>query len=58
VTGEVHEWNRELFREAKINFIAGGHYATEVFGVQALMSVISQKFPEVEVGWVDLANEV
>ena len=27
ITGEVHEWNRELFREAEINFIAGGHNA-------------------------------
>ncbi len=58
ITGEVHEWNRELFREAKINFIAGGHYATEVFGVQALMEKVRTKFQDVEVHWLDLANEI
>ena len=36
VTGEPHEWNRELFREAGISFFAGGHYNTEKLGVLAL----------------------
>ncbi len=58
ITGEVHEWNRELFREAKINFIAGGHYHTEVFGLQALMEKIREKFQKVEVVWLDLVNEI
>lgn len=58
ITGEVHEWNRELFREAKINFIAGGHFATEVFGVKALMEKVAEKFPDVECGWIDLINDV
>lgn len=58
ITGEVHEWNRELFREAKINFIAGGHYATEVFGVKALMEKVKEKFPQVSVEWLEVYNEV
>lgn len=58
ITGEVHEWNRELFKEAKINFIAGGHYATEVFGVKALMEKVKEKFPEVAVEWLEVFNEV
>lgn len=58
ITGEVHEWNRELFKEAKINFLAGGHYATEVFGVEALMEKIAKDFPEIETKWLDLYNEV
>lgn len=58
ITGEVHEWNRELFREAKINFIAGGHYATEVFGVKALIKKLKEKFPEVEMEWIEVYNEV
>lgn len=58
ITGEVHEWNRELFREAKINFIAGGHYATEVFGVQALMEKVREKYPDLEVEWLDLINDI
>ncbi|MBI5452584.1 Nif3-like dinuclear metal center hexameric protein [Candidatus Gottesmanbacteria bacterium] len=58
ITGEVHEWNRELFREAKINFIAGGHYATEVFGVKALMRKVKEKFPELGTEWLEVYNDV
>lgn len=58
ITGEIHEWNRELFREARINCIAGGHYHTEVFGISALMNKIKQKYPDVTVKWLDIENEV
>lgn len=57
ITGEAHEWNRELFREAGINFIAGGHYHTEVFGLRALMEEVKKKF-KVEMAWLKLTNEV
>ena len=57
VTGEPHEWNRELFREAGISFFAGGHYNTEKLGVLALGEVISGQF-DVEVAFLDLPNEV
>ncbi|OGG13244.1 Nif3-like dinuclear metal center hexameric protein [Candidatus Gottesmanbacteria bacterium RIFCSPHIGHO2_02_FULL_39_11] len=57
ITGEVHEWNRELFREAKINFIAGGHYHTEVFGLRALMEEVKKKF-QIEVTWLKLTNDI
>jgi dinuclear metal center YbgI/SA1388 family protein len=58
VTGEAHEWNQELFREAKINFIAGGHYHTEVFGITALKEKIKSEFSSVETVWLDLPNDV
>ncbi len=58
ITGEAHEWNREMFREAKINFIAGGHYHSEKFGVKALMEKVKNNFPDVEVEWLELENEV
>jgi dinuclear metal center YbgI/SA1388 family protein len=58
ITGEVHEWIRELFREAKINFLAAGHYATEVFGVKALLDKVSKDFPHTTCQWIDLSNEV
>lgn len=58
ITGEVHEWNRELFREAGISFIGGGHYATEVFGIKALMQEVKHQFPAIETVWLDLPNEV
>jgi dinuclear metal center YbgI/SA1388 family protein len=57
VTGEPHEWNRELFREARISFVAGGHYNTEKLGVLALGEVIGERF-DVEVEFLDLPNEV
>ncbi len=57
VTGEPHEWIRELFREAGISFVAGGHYNTEKPGVLALGDVIRDRF-DVEVEFVDLPNEV
>lgn len=58
ITGEAHEWNREMFREAKINFIAGGHYHTEKFGVKALMEKVKNNFPEVRTNWLELNNDV
>jgi len=57
VTGEPHEWNRELFREAGISFVAGGHYNTEKLGVLALGEVLGDRF-DVEVEFIDLPNEV
>lgn len=58
ISGEVHEWNRELFREAGISFIGGGHYATEVFGIKSLMQEVKHQFPDIETAWLDLPNEV
>ena len=57
VTGEPHEWNRELFREAGISFFAGGHYNTEKLGVLALGEVIGGQF-DLEVEFLDLPNEI
>lgn len=57
ITGEAHEWNRELFREAGMHFIAGGHYQTERFGLWALGEVIGEKF-DIQVEFVDLPNEI
>ena len=57
ITGEPHEWNRELFREVGISFIAGGHYNTEKLGVLALGEVIRERL-DVEVEFIDLPNEV
>jgi len=57
ITGEPHEWDRELFREAGISFIAGGHYNTEKLGVLALGEVIRGQF-DVGVEFLDLPNEI
>lgn len=56
ITGEVHEWNREQFREAGIHLIAGGHYHTEMFGVKAIQKEVEGW--GLETTWLDLENTV
>lgn len=58
ITGEAYEWNRELFREAKINFLGGGHYCTEVFGIKALMDKLKQKFPRIKTVFLNVDNDI
>lgn len=57
ITGEPREWSRELFREAGISFVAGGHYHTERLGIQALGDVLRSRL-DVEVKFLDLPNPV
>ena len=44
ITGEIseHDWHEAI--EAGIHFFAGGHNATEQFGIQALMHHLQHKF--------------
>ncbi|MDD3647678.1 MAG: Nif3-like dinuclear metal center hexameric protein [Candidatus Dojkabacteria bacterium] len=59
ITGNPSESTREKYREIGSNFIAGGHYATETFGVKALMKKIRNKFGgSVETEYLELWNEV
>jgi dinuclear metal center YbgI/SA1388 family protein len=57
ITGEPREWNRELFREAGISFVAAGHYHTERLGIHALSDVLRERL-DVEVRFLDLPNSV
>ncbi len=57
ITGEPHEWNRELFREAGISFVAAGHYHTERLGIQALSDMLQRRL-DVTVRFLDLPNSV
>jgi dinuclear metal center YbgI/SA1388 family protein len=57
ITGEAREWNRELFREAGISFVAAGHYFSERIGVQALGDVLRSRF-DLDVRFLDLPNPV
>jgi putative NIF3 family GTP cyclohydrolase 1 type 2 len=43
ITGEVNEHHRDIFLESGIACIAGGHYNTETFGVQALQAACTKK---------------
>jgi dinuclear metal center YbgI/SA1388 family protein len=44
VTGEAPHWAAVAAEELGMNLLLGGHYATEVFGVQALAAHLSTKF--------------
>jgi dinuclear metal center YbgI/SA1388 family protein len=44
VTGEPEEPSLHTARELGIHFLAGGHYATETFGVQALAARLADEF--------------
>ncbi len=44
VTGEPAEPTLHLARELEIHFLAGGHYATETFGIKALAEKLAAQF--------------
>jgi dinuclear metal center YbgI/SA1388 family protein len=57
ITGEINESGPYAAEEGGYNYIAGGHYATEVFGVQALGKLIGEKFNDrLEVKFIDVQN--
>ena len=57
LTGEADEPTKHLAKEAGIHFVAGGHYATETSGVQALAARVAERFG-IEWEFVDLPNPV
>ena len=44
VTGDANHTIYHLCRDEGVNLICGGHYQTEVFGIQCLGKVLSKKF--------------
>jgi len=57
VTGEPEEPALHTARELGIHFFAGGHYATETLGVQALSERLAERFG-IEWSFLDLPNPV
>ena len=57
VTGEPSEPAMAEAREAGIHFVAGGHYATETFGVRRLGELVAERF-DVEHRFIDVPNPV
>jgi dinuclear metal center YbgI/SA1388 family protein len=57
VTGEPAEPTLHAARELGVHFLAGGHYATETFGISALAEKIGEKFG-LEWEFLDLPNPV
>jgi dinuclear metal center YbgI/SA1388 family protein len=57
VTGEPSEPVMGEAREYGIHFLAGGHYATETFGIKRLGELIAERF-SVEHEFIDVPNPV
>ncbi len=57
ITGEATEWVMNLAREARIHYLAAGHYASERLGIRALGEHLAARF-KLEVEFVDIANPV
>ncbi len=57
LTGEPAEHVMADARENDVHFIAGGHYATEVFGVRRLGELVAERFG-VEHQFVDVPNPI
>ncbi len=59
ITGEPSESVPHLMKESGINYFACGHYATEVFGVQALGKQIKTEFKNrLAVEFIDTPNSI
>jgi dinuclear metal center YbgI/SA1388 family protein len=57
LTGEPAEHVMADARENRVHFIAGGHYATEVFGIRRVGELVSERFG-VEHRFIDLPNPI
>lgn len=57
LTGEPAEHVMADAREAGVHFVAGGHYATETFGVRRLGELLAERFG-VEHVFVDVPNPI
>ncbi len=57
LTGEAAEFVMASARENEIHYIAGGHYATETFGIRALGARVADKFG-VEHEFIDIPNPI
>jgi dinuclear metal center YbgI/SA1388 family protein len=57
VTGEPSEPVMGEAREYRVHFLAGGHYATETFGIRRLGELVAERF-SVEHEFIDVPNPI
>jgi dinuclear metal center YbgI/SA1388 family protein len=57
LTGEVAEHVMADAREAGVHYIAGGHYATERFGIRRLGELVAERF-RIEHRFVEIPNPI
>ncbi len=56
ITGEMSEHDYHESRESGIHMFAGGHHATEKFGIISLMKKIQSIYPDLECEFLDSEN--
>lgn len=56
ITGEISEYNWHDAIEAGVHYFAGGHHATEKFGIQSLMEKTQRDFPQLMSKFFDSGN--
>lgn len=56
LTGEISEHDWHEAKEGNVHFFAGGHNATEQFGVQLLMELLKEKHPKLECFYIPSEN--
>jgi len=56
ITGEMSEYDWHESKEAGIHMFAGGHHATEKFGIQSLQDKVQKLYPETECFFIDSEN--
>jgi dinuclear metal center YbgI/SA1388 family protein len=57
ITGEPSEPVMGEAREYGVHFLAGGHYATETFGIRRLGELVAERF-EIEHEFIDVPNPI
>lgn len=58
VTGVATDLTQAICKEGNINYLAFGHYNTEVIGIKALGEVIKKEFPKITVKFIDIPNSL
>ncbi len=59
ISGEIAEAGPSMAKDMGFNYMAGGHYASEVFGVQELGKIIKRNYQnKLEVEFIDIPNPV
>ena len=58
ITGEASEPVFHLAREYGVAYYGAGHHATERYGVQGLMRVMQERFPQLQLEFVNIENPV
>lgn len=56
ITGEMSEHDYHESRESGIHMFAGGHHATEKFGIMSLMKKIQATYPDLQCEFLDSDN--